>query len=377
MSSQNFQKAASRISSSSSSTNNSPRIMPPHSSDSIARERTNGINDANYRTITLFLVRHGQASHNVEEQAAQKKAQQECISEGLSADHPTTKERMEQARQEILENPTFFDAQLSNQGAQEASEASNDLQTICDNLGVEFPTEVMVSPLQRTLQTASLVFPNHKNMLVREELRERLTGRPADNRASSAELSKEPNYKHLDFHHIRVKSLVNDLSSIFGMQEVMNGMDEMQEIEEVDNESISLSTTYGSCTSLSQLATSSSRNSLSQMVTSSSRNSLCQIASSNSRNSLRDSQRGSSCNADTLVEDESQLSVRTQKIMPLLLQSSHDNIALVTHKGYLRALERTQLHQPSTKNFGNGEIRVYRATIHTGRKQVERITRLH
>jgi broad specificity phosphatase PhoE len=356
--------------------------MPP----AVAREDTS-LNDDCYRTITLFLIRHGQASHNVEEQAAQKLAQQICLSQGLAADAPLTKERMEQARQEILENPTFFDAELSIQGSREATDASNDLQTICDNLGIAFPTEVMVSPLQRTLQTASLIFPNHKNMLVREELRERLTGRPADNRASSAELSKNESFKHLDFHHIRVKSLVNDLTDIFGMQQVMQ---DLQEIEEADDESISLNTTYGSCGSLSQLATSSSRNSLSQLATSSSRNSLaqmansasrnslCQLASSSSKNSLRDSQRGSSCNADALVEDEPQLAARTKKIMPLLLQSSHTHIALVTHKGYLRALEKTQLHQgPATRNFGNGEIRVYRATIHKSRKQVERITRLH
>jgi hypothetical protein len=170
-------------------------------------------------------------------------------------------------------------------------------------------------------------------------------------------------------------------------------MQDLQEIEEADDESMSLSTTYGSCASLSQLATSSSRNSLSQLANSGSRNSLsqlansgsrnslCQLASFSSKNSLRgdgSQQRGSSCNADTLVEDEPLLAERTKKIMPLLLQSSHTHIALVTHKGYLRALEKTQLHQgPATRNFGNGEIRVYRATIHKSRKQVERITRLH
>lgn len=136
------------------------------------------------------MIRHGQASHNVEEQAAQKQAQQSCLDEGLAADAPQTKQRMEQARQEILENPTFFDAQLSAKGNAEATSASQNLQSICTCLGIDFPTEVMVSPLQRTLQTANLVFPHHANILVREELRERLTGRPADNRASSAELSK-------------------------------------------------------------------------------------------------------------------------------------------------------------------------------------------
>jgi hypothetical protein len=47
------------------------------------------------------------------------------------------------------------------------------------------PTEVLVSPLQRTLQTADLVFPDHCNIRVRDELRERLTGRPADNRMAT------------------------------------------------------------------------------------------------------------------------------------------------------------------------------------------------
>ena len=40
----------------------------------------------NTRTYTLFLIRHGEASHNIEEKAASEKAKDKAIQDGLSLD---------------------------------------------------------------------------------------------------------------------------------------------------------------------------------------------------------------------------------------------------------------------------------------------------
>ena len=42
----------------------------------------------------------------------------------------------------------------------------------------------------------------------------------------------------------------------------------------------------------------------------------------------------------------------------------HEAIAIVTHKGYLRELERGPLCVPQATEFGNGEVRVYAVTIY-------------
>jgi broad specificity phosphatase PhoE len=304
--------------------------------------------DPTLRTFTLYLIRHGEASHNVEEKLAQKQALEECIAQGHSPDDPVTKEKMEQARQAILENPDFFDARLSDLGKEEAEAARALIETWGD---LPIPQEVFVSPLQRTLQTASRVFPDHPNIHVREELRERLTGRPADNRFSSTELSRRDSFKKFSFKHLRLNSIVNDLAGIFGGTSSTD-LQELDRIEEKDEDL--------SGTARSSVVSFESNSSLHHNVT-------------NTRSLHR---LGSSCNADEVVEDEAKLRERTFKVFKLLLESEHDSIALVTHKGYLRTLERGHLHQPNARQFQNCEVRVYQATIHVERKEVERIVRL-
>ena len=65
-----------------------------------------------------------------------------------------------------------------------------------------------------------------------------------------------------------------------------------------------------------------------------------------------------------IEENKAELRERTRKLLALLDEAS---IAVVTHKGYLRELERGTLGQPNAKEFTNGEIRVYR--IHLGANQ--------
>ena len=72
---------------------------------------------------------------------------------------------------------------------------------------------------------------------------------------------------------------------------------------------------------------------------------------------------GCKTSAPTLAEDKEALRVRTNKLWGLLAESRERVIAIVTHKGYLRELERGPLEQPHAIEFANGEVRAYQVTI--------------
>ena len=94
----------------------------------------------------------------------------------------------EEARKAVLNDPNLYDAELSEEGKRMAVEASSEIAELVAEKGFKPPTLVFTSPLMRTLQTTSLVFPKHKNIRVREELRERRTGYAADERQAASRM---------------------------------------------------------------------------------------------------------------------------------------------------------------------------------------------
>ena len=54
-----------------------------------------------------------------------------------------------------------------------------------------------MSPLQRALQTAALMFPQHRAVHVCDLLRERCTGFPCDERSAEQEIGAENGYEML------------------------------------------------------------------------------------------------------------------------------------------------------------------------------------
>merc|ERR1712139_743188 len=74
-----------------------------------------------------------------------------------------------------------------------------------------------------------------------------------------------------------------------------------------------------------------------------------------------DNSQGSS-EADSMsatLEDAAMLRRRTEGFAQMLDASSEQSICFVTHKAYLRELERGLLGRPSATEFGNCEVRVY------------------
>ena len=129
------------------------------------------------RTYTLYLIRHGEATHNIKEKEAKAAAAAAAESRGVDRTSPECLQAMEEARKTVLEDDSLLDAPLSADGKACGEETKAQLEALVSELRLPAPTSVLVSPLQRTLQTAALVFPSHGDVCVREELRGELVAR--------------------------------------------------------------------------------------------------------------------------------------------------------------------------------------------------------
>lgn len=271
------------------------------------------------RTCLVYLIRHGEASHNVLEKTAQRRAKEQAEAKGLSPEQ--VQECMEQARIAVLTDESLRDASLSEQGRHDAERARHQLNDLARHHGLSLPSKVLVSPLTRTLETADLIFPSHGAIQVREEIVERKTGKPCDCRRSSTTLSSRPSFRRFQMEALRQTSFLEKEGSSCSSNEADSSFDEEEETQP----------SYSKIDPASRRWMSDSRS---------------------NRHHILDRRL-----SDPTEEDKETLRARTQKLLGLLDEPS---IAVVTHKGYLRELERGTLGQTDAKEFGNGEIRVYR-----------------
>lgn len=228
---------------------------------------------------TLYLIRHGEAIHNIEEKRAKRRAAEAALAAGIKRGTKEFEEAVEAARKSVLQNPDFYDAMLSHAGLLDAERCKCELAGLFER-GLPMPTAILTSPLQRTLQTASAIFPYHSNVHVREDVRERRTLLPCDTRSRASDMSSRPSFRQLDF----------------------NGVPDLDPNEDV-------------------------------------------------------------------AEDSRALRMRCAKFLSGLPSMSavdatgfdrhHDSICVVTHKGFLRELERGPLGHPESSEFNNCEVRVY------------------
>ncbi|CAK0864903.1 unnamed protein product, partial [Prorocentrum cordatum] len=138
----------------------------------------------------VYLVRHAEAAHNVREREAQLEARR-CGCTDLE---------VEQARKHALHDPAFLDACLSTDGLQQVQMAATSFQELLGSTHYVAPEVVLVSPLTRALQTASTLFPGHKNVCAQEFLREKRTGEACDERKPAREIESE--FPHVDVSDI-------------------------------------------------------------------------------------------------------------------------------------------------------------------------------
>jgi broad specificity phosphatase PhoE len=128
--------------------------------------------------------------HNVHEAAAKEEAKARG---GSLADQ-------EAARKSVLKNPSFKDAPLSKSGEMQVDQAAGSFAELLGETHYPAPEKVIVSPLERTLQTATRLFGKHKSMHAKEFLREKRTGLPCDERKHSKELVLE--FPHIEFSDV-------------------------------------------------------------------------------------------------------------------------------------------------------------------------------
>lgn len=227
----------------------------------------------------VFLVRHGEAVHNIAEQEAKRRVSDDAKESGV----PLLDEMLRQTRESVLKDAGLKDAGLSEAGKEQAKMAGAKVRALtAASDGLKRPEVIFVSPLQRTLQTAALM-DCCGDVQVREVLRERDTGFPCDTRSCVDELRDRQTFACMNFDH---------LDEIHGP--VYDSLEHYDYVQ---------------------------------------------------------------------VEDKPHLRLRAAKVADLLLDTDAKSICLVTHKGFLRELERGPFGRPRASEFANSEVRAYWVTI--------------
>jgi broad specificity phosphatase PhoE len=254
--------------------------------------------DRLHRRRTLYLIRHGEALHNVLEAQAEQAAKIEA--ERLHLSPEETRQRMEEARQSVLTDPSLRDAPLTEKGKEQARQVSKQLQAIMENGGkIHPPTEAMCSPLTRCLQTTKIVLQHSTITIrahVRPELAERQTQFPPDTPRPLGDL-------------LRVTS--NDDRFLIDHAERLPPAT-------AEHEAV-------------------------------------------------------------VRETKEMLRERANQLFDLLMDvtTQHRHVLVVSHKGFLRELERGLLQIPDSPLFGNAELRVYRVVFTRGDRSLHHVERLH
>jgi len=251
-------------------------------------------NPALHRRRTVYLIRHGEAAHNVLEKIAQAKAREEAVAMNLSPEE--THERMETARQSVLQDASLRDAPLTELGRQQAKETSRKLRDLIRNKVVHHPTEAMCSPLSRCLDTCKILLEDKDLNLktyIRPEIAERRTLYPPD----------KPRPKE---HLLRCAQQDTRFS--------------IRNLHQIPDEAIA--------------------------------------------------------DEELVRESKEMLRERASEMFDLLMECNHRHVLVVSHKGFLRELERGLLEMPESPLFDNCELRVYRVVFTMGERRLHQIERL-
>ena len=284
---------------------------------------------------TLYLVRHGEALHNVQEVKAQKLAQQKALELGLSQEE--TLHRMEQARKSVLRDPTLFDAPLTELGRQQAEGAGLRLIQIIEDGIAPAPTEAMVSPLSRCLDTADLILQQHHNKLVQDENEAQVELEYGNNVDPINGENKQESFPPLRRQSIMLVHIRPELRE----RQTQYPPDTPQNPDQLYHWT-------------------------QQRVT-------------------RTISGGYQFHAKALTghdlaveESRTQLRERARKLFDVLMELSHRHVLIVSHKGYLREMEQglLGLSPEEAPEFKNAEVRVYRVVFSRGARTLESVERL-
>jgi len=310
----------------------------------------------NTTTCTLYLIRHGEAEHNVKEEQAKAAASKRLSAAGFDLKEPEAQAAIEKARRSVLADNSLYDPPLSQNGKEMTAEPRATIERLIGG-GLPAPTVVLVSPLQRTLQTAALVFPAHQNVSAREVLRERRTGHACDSRSPAHLLAKR-----LTFSHINLSEIVR-----IDSESSQSNAGDLQPSStcsiDISNSSTSDGDSGGEGGAGAGAGIDVSNGSTGDGGSGGGEGG----SSHGDSTTLTGGECGCECSSGQVpVEDSSMLRRRTLQLMELLTEhSEHSAVAIVTHKGFIRELERGPFCQPEATECANGEVRVYRVSVAT------------
>mgnify|MGYP001400674507 FL=1 len=264
-----------------------------------------------------------------------------------------------------MQDPSLHDAALSPAGKSGACDASAEIAELIRG-GLPAPTLVLASPLKRALQTASLVFPDHENVRVREELRERRTGLPCDERSSAKSMANVFNRMRFSMVPPRDNSASLRSSQFASIDDIGKGENSLHEVPTLGEPTMSPNNGPRR-TSVEPIPKTLSTMSL---PISTPENSV------GSRSSSPFKFQGL-----FVKEEKSDVRKRSEQLLRLLHAEAewkhHESIAIVTHKGYLREFERGPLGRPDAEEFGNCEVRVFRLELGAKGHDHVAVTRIH
>jgi broad specificity phosphatase PhoE len=292
------------------------------SSAPAAREEVmNRMESVIHHRRTLFLVRHGEALHNVQEVKTQELARQKALESGLSKEE--TLHKMEEARKAVLKDP----APLTQLGRQQAEEAGRTLVKIVEEGTAPAPTEAMVSPLSRCLDTADIILKQHHNNLVEDE-----NGGKEDGEGIPTEGPRISRRRSTMLVHIRPE--LRERQTQYP-PDTPQTPDQLYHWTE-------------------------------QRVTHLSGGGYRFHAKALTGHDL------------AVEESRTQLRERARKLFDVLMELNHRHVLIVSHKGYLREMEQglLGLAPEDAPEFQNAEVRVYRVVFTRGARTLESAERL-
>jgi broad specificity phosphatase PhoE len=274
---------------------------------------------------TLYLVRHGEALHNVEEVKAQELARQKSLELGFSKEE--TLHKMEEARKAVLKDPTLFDAPLTELGRQQAQEAGRTLVKIIEKGTAPAPTEAMVSPLSRCLDTADIILKQHHSKLVEDE-----RGEAENGEAHPTERAPALRRRSTMLVHIRPE---------LRERQTQYPPDTPQTPDQLYH------WTEQRFTHLSG-------------------------------GGYRFHAKALTGHDLAVEESRTQLRERARKLFDVLMELKHRHVLIVSHKGYLREMEQglLGLAPEDAPEFQNAEVRVYHVVFTRGERTLESVERL-
>ena len=276
------------------------------------------------------MVRHGEAVHNVRESIAQEKARQEALVLGLSPQE--TKERVEQARKDVLLDKSLLDAPLTEKGRQQAKQAGEYLAKLVndDNHIARAPTEAMVSPLSRCLETAEILLkqrapPTTQSQSNNGTVDSIKDGNTADNANTTLRV------------HIRPELRERQTQYPPDTPQSLDNLLRWTRQEYTEKEEMGQNQTY-----------------------------------------FKFHVKEHALTGHELEVEESKMMLRERasKLFDILMEMQHTHILIVSHKGFLREMERGLLGLQDSPLFDNAELRIYRVVFTKGDRKLSSVERL-